>query len=413
LDPPDRAGLFSLMASALDSGTPTMDALAIADHFDALGAHMQAQASFDGLTASLTTVAEHAGRAFPVFSHVLQEASFPETECVRLRQQRLTALEQRRDRADATCTSAFYRLLYGDRHPYGHEAGGRPSSVERIQRNDLIAAHQAGVFAEGATLIVVGDITLEQAEALVERYLGTWRRLAPAGVSSPLPEPPAEGRQVLLVNKPGAPQADVRIGCRALPRTSEDHIPALVLNRILGGQFSSRINRNLREQRGLTYGAWSAFTLYRNPSPFIAGGSFPTESVGVAAAEILREIGNMCDQGITTEELRFAQTGMSGSFALSWETPRAWARILQNLILYDLPADYYDKYLGRLAGVTRKDVLGVARRWLDPSSMAVVITGDAERIRPQIEELSGGKITTVEMADVLQDRWALSKSTKN
>jgi zinc protease len=197
---------------------------------------------------------------------------------------------------------------------------------------------------------------------------------------------------VYLIDRPGAPQSEIRIGSPALARNSPDYFPATVMNRVLGGQFSSRINMNLREKRGLTYGARSAFIFLKQPGPFMVAGGFTGSGTGEAAEQLLLEIGAMHREGVTDQELEFSRMGLSGGFALSFETPFQVAGALQNIVLYGLPDDYYERYIQSLASVTSGDVIRVARATLDPDAMAILVVADAAGTKGGLESLGRGEV---------------------
>ena len=203
-----------------------------------------------------------------------------------------------------------------------------------------------------------------------------------------LAEPPG----IYLVDRPGATQSEIRMGRIALQKNDPGLPAAMVVNRVLGGQFSSRLNQNLRERRGLTYGAWSSFVPLRHPGPLLAGGAFHTGGTAEAVGELLGEIRRMRQDGVTDEELIFARESMAGAFALAFETPAQIAETLQNIPLYDLPRDYYDTYVDRIRGVSSDDCRRIAEQWLDVDMMTVVIVGDAASVRPQLEQSGIGPV---------------------
>jgi len=207
---------------------------------------------------------------------------------------------------------------------------------------------------------------------------------------------PAQRRVVYLIDKPGAPQSEIRIGYPALARSTPDYFPVSVMNRILGGQFSSRINLNLREKRGYTYGARSAFIFLKHPGPFMASGGFVSAKTDSSVEQLVAEIKRMHAEGITAEELAFAKKGMTGAFALNFETQAQVANTLQNLVLYGLPDDYYATYLQNIDGVTLEDVRRVAAAYLNPDAMAILVVGDAKLVKPGLEKRNLGPVVMLD-----------------
>ncbi|MCC6397824.1 MAG: insulinase family protein [Bacteroidetes bacterium] len=388
-DPEGKSGLASLTAEALDAGTHTSSRAAIAERFEFVGATFRPQTYHDGSVFTLSTLAGHHQETFGVMADLLVNAVFPQDEVERLRRQRLTSLLQQKDRPATIATKVFSRHLFGRVHPYGTDAGGDEPGLEVIRRADL-QAFQGDYYApDRAIVIAVGDIAMP---ALLERVSGSlagWRAKRGTPIRRSIAAVPAAG-DLVIVDRPGSVQSEIRLGGFGIARNTDDYYAVAVMNRILGGQFSSRLNANLREKRGLTYGAWSTFQALRTPGPFVAGGAFHTEKTAEASSELLHELELMRDGGISDEELRFAQESLAGSFALAFETPAQIAQALSVIPLYDLPKDTFATYTDRLREVTREDVLRVARRYLDTSRMTMVIVGDAARITSTLEGLRPG-----------------------
>ena len=200
--------------------------------------------------------------------------------------------------------------------------------------------------------------------------------------------------RVYLIDKPDAPQSEVRIGYPALARSTPDYFPVVVMNRMLGGQFTSRVNLNLREKHGFTYGAFTSFRFQKGIGPFVAQGGIVSEKTDSALVEFIAEINLMKEKGMSPEELEYAKKGMVGNFALSFETNAQIAGSLQNIVLYGLPEDYYRNYLVNIEGVKLDEVQRVAKQYLDASTMAVVVVGDLAKIRDQIAALKLGELVT-------------------
>ena len=390
-DPVDRPGIATMTAAMMDAGTATQSALAIAERIDFIGASFSVRSGMDGAFAGLTTLTKHLDEALAVYGDVLSAPAFPPEELERQRSQRLTSLLQQKDRASTTASLAFNRIVYGPSHPYGLDPSGTETSIRALTRGDLEAFYAAYYRPNNATLIVVGDITVGELLPKLDRALGGWQR----GEVPPVQLPPvrqASQRTVYLIDKPGAPQSEIRIGYPALARSTPDYFPVTVTNRILGGEFSSRINLNLRERRGYTYGARSAFSFMRQKGPFVASGGFFAAKTDSAIHELLGEIDAMHRSGLTAVELEFAKKGFAGSFTQTFETPGQIAGALQNLVLYGLPDDYYRNFLKNIDAVTLDDAQRAASAYLDPSVMAVVVVGDVTVIRPGIEKLGLGQI---------------------
>jgi zinc protease len=388
-DPAGKPGIATMTAEVMDAGTSTLDALQIADRLDYLGASMAIRASVDGTFASLETLTKHLDEALSVFGDVLTHPTFPEKEFERLRSQRLTGLLQQKDRAATIASLAFNHIVYGADHPYGNDPSGTEQSVKAFSRQDMVAFYNTYYRPNNATLIVVGDAKLGDLVKSLEKSLADWKKAEIPSVKIAAAKP-IETRRLCLIDKPGAPQSEIRIGYPALARSTPDFFPVVVMNQILGAQFSSRINMNLRERRGLTYGARSGFSFSKQPGPFVASGGFVSTGTDTAVHELLFELDKMRADGMTPEELAFAKKGMTGGFALNFETAGQVARSLQSIVLYGLPEDYYQNYLQNIDKVNLGDIKRVAGNYLDTSKMAVVIVGDVKSIKAGVEGLHVG-----------------------
>ena len=395
MDPRGKSGTASLTAALLDAGTGSRDALEISESVEFIGASLNFNAGADATFGTLLTLSRHLGRGIALFADALSNPSFPLQEFERLRSQRLTSLVALKDRAASVASRAFMRVIYGEEHPYGKDPSGTEESVGGLSRDDICGFYGDHYIPANATLIVVGDTTMAEILPILEAELGDWRG-GPGRAAAAVSPPPAAPASVYLIDRPDAPQSEIRIGSPALARNSADYFPATVMNRVLGGQFSSRINMNLREKRGLTYGARSSFAFMKQAGPFIVSGGFTGAKTGEAAEQLLLEIDAMHREGVTDEELEFSRKGLIGGFALSFETPYQMAGALQSLILYGLPDDYYERYIPNLASVTSADVMRVARSMLDGRGMALLVVADANGTREGLESLGRGDVVMLD-----------------
>ena len=396
-DPADRPGLATLTAELMDAGTKTMDALQIADRLDFIGTSLRISANVDGTSASLMTLSKHLDEALAIYTEVLTTPTFPQKEFDRIKKQRLTSLLQQKDRAAVTATIAFNHILYGSNHPYGNDPSGTEASVTAMTRDDVAKFYESYYRPNNGTLIVVGDVTLKEFLPRLEKSFAGWKN-APFPAAAIAKAPEQGTRKVYLIDKPGAPQSEIRIGYPCLSRSTPDFFPVQVLNRLLGGQFSSRINMNLRERHGYTYGARSVFVLNKQAGPFYASGGFVSTKTDSSIRELLHEIDRTCKDGVSSEELEFGKRGMIGAFALGFETPMQIAAGLQNIVLYNLPENYFNTYLQNIDAVTLEEVQKVAKRYLDSSKMSVVVVGDVKEIRKGIEALQIGETVLCDVA---------------
>jgi predicted Zn-dependent peptidase len=392
-----------MTADVLDEGTPSRSALQIAEELEFIGADLNVRSSFDGSFVTLNTLTKHLDKALEVFGDVVVNASFPQKEFDRLKEQRLTSLLQQKDRPATIASIAFHHIVYGEGHPYGNDPSGTESSIKGLTRDELVRFYTTYYRPNNATLIVVGNATLGDITQRMERALGHWAAgTVPGRKTARIPE--VTRRSLYLIDKPGAAQSEVRIGYPAVARSSPDFFAITLLNRILGGQFSSRLNMNLREKRGFSYGVRSNFSFTKQPGPFVASGAIVTAKTDSALVEFRHEIEAMQREGVTAAELAFVKKGFSGNFALTFETPAQIAGALQNVVLYDLPENYYATYLQNIDKVTLADVRAAAQKYLDTSRMAFVVVGDLKTIRDGCEKLGLGEtiICSVEGKRVTQ-----------
>ncbi|MBI5474429.1 MAG: insulinase family protein [Ignavibacteriae bacterium] len=396
-DPLDKAGLASMTADVLDEGTKTRSALQIAEELDFIGAHLGVNTNTDGSFLTLNCMTKHLDKALGVYADVLVNPTFPPSEFNRLQEQRLTGLRQQKDRAATIASLAFNKIIYGESHPYGLNASGSEESVKRMTRDDLVKFYETYYRPNNATLIVVGDVKMKDVVAKLDPMLAAWKSDKIPTASLP-PTPTIEKRKLYLIDKPSAPQSEIRIGYPALARSSPDFFAVSVANRALGGQFASRLNMNLREKHGYTYGARSGFSFNKQPGPFTASAGVTSTKTDSSVREFFYEIDRTQKDGLTAEELEFVKKGLVGNFALTFETPQQIAGALQNIVLYNLPENYYETYLQNISKVSLDDVKRVSNKYLDTSKMAVVVVGDLKVIKDGLAAMNAGEIVVCDVS---------------
>ncbi len=381
-DPADRSGLATLVADLLDEGTATRNALQIAEQASLLGASLSSSAGWDASTISLRGNTATLDSALALMAEVVLRPSFPAEELERLRADRLTSLVQLRDRGPAIADRVFNEVVFGTRHPYGRPPTGTESSTSAITRADVQSFYDTWYRPNNAVMIVVGDVRPDDLVARVQSLFGAWERREVPAVDFGTPQ--ASGTShIYLVDKAAAPQSSVRIGTVGVPRSSQDYFPLLVMNTVLGGSFTSRLNQNLRETHGYTYGARSSFAMRREAGPFVASAEVVGTKTDSSLIEFFRELRAVSDT-VPRDELektkRYLQLQLPGDF----ETTGGIAGELLAVALYDLPLDYFDSYTDRIAAVTQADVQRVARKYVQAGAMQVVVVGDRESIEPAI-----------------------------
>ncbi len=397
-NPADKAGLADLTAEMLDEGTKTRGALEIAEALESIGARLGTGASQDAAFVSLTTLSSQLGKALDVFAEVATAPAFKEEDFSRVRDRTKTSLLQSKDAPAAIAGRAFSRVLYGDKHPYAFPTVGTEKSIEKITRADLEKFHALHYLPNTSKVVVVGDVTIEQAAAELERRLGAWRgsRSRASGATGKAPKakaPPTPkdvGRRVVLVDKEGASQSVVRIGHVGVPRKHPDYAALLVMNDILGGSFTSRINLNLREKKGYTYGARSGYSMLRGAGPFSAGGNVKADVTRESIDELLKELDGIRKGKVTDEELGEAKSGLVARSPARFETNASTAGELADVLIHDLPEDDIATMVQRIQAVTADDVLRVAKKYVRPESAVIVVVGDRKSVEPKLSGL--GKI---------------------
>jgi len=390
LTPAGKEGLGSIAASLLDEGTNTRDALQVAGELAEIGASLGAAGGLESTTVSLTTLTRHLDQALELYTDVILNPVFPDKELNRLKLQRLAQLKARADDAEQTAASVFPRLIYGVNHPYGRPDLGTPGSVRSITRDDAIAFTKRIMVPGNAVLVVVGDVRTDTIAASLETRFRTWAPgPVPRAPSLAITPAPPERRAVYLIDKPAAAQSVLTIGKIGASRRSPDFFALTLMNAILGGQFVSRINMNLREDKGYSYGAESSFSFLRGPGPFEAGGPVQTAVTKESLVELLKELTDITSgRPVTEAELAFAKQRIIQGFPSRFETTFGVAGQVAILVADELPDDEFDHYQSRIEAVAKADVDRVARAYITPEKMAILVVGDRAQIERPLESLS-------------------------
>jgi len=394
-DPAAAPGLADFVADLMDEGAGGRSALELAAAFEALGASVGVRSGWDAVQVDLEVLRPRLGEALALMADVVARPDFPANEIERKREELLTELARARDEARAIAGNAFASLVFGDVHPYGRLATRETASA--ITRERMVAFHRAFVRPNGATLILVGDVTAGGAHAMVDAAFKDWERgtLAPPVAPASSPGGPTT---LYLVDKPGAPQSEIRIGHPGVARDHPDYFPLLVLNTILGGSFTSRLNTNLREVHGYSYGARSSFAMLRGAGAFQASAAVVSEKTDSSVVEFFREIERIRSEAVPPAELERAKSYVALGLPRRFETTGGVAGQLADLAVYGIDEDFYERYVARVMAVTATDVGRVAREFLRPDRSVVVVVGDRETIEQGLRDLEMGpvEIRTVE-----------------
>jgi zinc protease len=387
-NPVDAPGLAGFTAQMLEQGTATRSAPQIADEIAQLGAFLDSGSSADASTVSLLSLKPAFAQALDVLADVVRNPAFPTAEVERQRASRLGDLTAQREDPAAVASVAAAGALYGPRHPYGYGQLGTEPAIRDATRDDLYTFWRRHYVPENAALVVSGDISGAELKALAEARFGAWPR-ADAPRTAP-GEPQTTKARLVVVDKPGAPQTALRVTAIAAARTTPDYPALEVMNAALGGLFSSRINQDLREAKGYSYGVSSQFRYDRTPGPFIIAGSVRTDVTGPSVAAILKQVQGMREQPMGSAELAGARNSQVLSLPERFETNEGIGASLADTFVYGLPLDYYSRLPAQFARVTAQEALAAARKYLAPERMVVVAVGDRAKIAPQLDALKLG-----------------------
>jgi predicted Zn-dependent peptidase len=398
-DPPGKYGVASLAAAMMEEGAGSRSALEIADAVDYLGADLGAATVSDSSVVRLHVPVARLAEALPIMADVALRPTFPKDELERQRQQRLTSLLQGRDDPPTISAVAFSRILYGKGHRYGTPQMGTAETIKTFTADDLRGFYASAFRPENAVLLAVGDITVDKAMPLFEQAFGAWKASGAAAVEKlpAIPEPPA--RQIYLIDKPGAAQSQIRIGRIGVARATPDFFPIQVLNTILGGSFTSRLNMNLREAHGYAYGAGSNFDMRGDAGPFYATAGVQTDKTAEALKEFFNEL-NAIVKPIPAEELARARNYVALRFPSAFEATSDISRRLEDALVYKLPDDYFANYVQNIQAVSAADVQRVAQKYIRPDRLAVVVVGDLKVIEPGIRALNLGSVKVMSIDEV-------------
>lgn len=402
-DPAGKPGVAAMTADLLTQGTKTRSAQEIAEAIDFVGGSLGASTDSDAAYASVTVVKKDLATGLTLLADIVMNPAFQQEELERRRQQALSNFQVNYSDADYLGNVIFDRVVFG-RHPYALPTEGTPASLQALTREQLMQFHAASYAPNQTLMAFAGDITPEAAFAAAEKYFGGWARGQAPAMDAAAPSM-AAGRRIYLVDKPDAVQTQIRVGRLGIARNNPDYIPLLVTNRIFGGGFNSRLSTEVRQKKGLTYGAYSGFDSMKHAGSFVASTSTRTEATIEAAKLVVDLIAQMGSGAVTKEELDFARDYLAGVFPIQSETPGQVAGRVLTVAQFDLPADYNDTYRQRVLAVGPEDVKTIGARYFNADSLAIVLVGKADAFREALlKEFSGAKLTELpfDQVDLLQ-----------
>ena len=399
MDPAGKTGLASMTTSMMMEGAGNKDALQLADAIDYLGAQIASYAGMHTSSVSMEVPVTKLDAALALQTDIALRPTFAPAELERKRKNRLTNLLQWRDEPRSLASVTFNRTLYPNGHPYGASSIGDEAAIRSLRVEDLRQFHMQYFQPANAFLVVVGDVTVAQMKTKLEEAFGVWKGTAAAAPALP-PIMQVEKRSVVFVDKPGAPQTEIRIGRIGAPRVTDDYYALVVMNTILGGSFSSRLNQNLREEHGYTYGAGSSFGFRMLPGPFLAASAVQAAITDSALIEFMKEL-QAIQAPVPEAELDRAKNYVALGFPGEFQTVGDIAGKIEEMVIYGLPADYFSHYVSRILAVTAADVQRVAKKYVDPAKMAIVLVGDRAGLEGKVGALKLGPMTNMSIEDVL------------
>jgi zinc protease len=393
-DAEQQQGLAAITADMLDEGTGSLSAIDVSEALANIGGEFDIDVAPDATVFTLTTLTRFARRGGALMADILVRPALRDEDFTRVQKLRLDRLRQLRDVPPAVAERAFLRLLYGD-HPYGHLPIGRDSTLRGLRSDDIRTFHTSAYRPTRATLVVVGDMTHDELRAVAEEAFGGWSEPGANGDGRPAAatiSPAAKnGTRLAVVPRESAAQSELRIGHLTTGRNTPDYPALLLLNAVLGGQFVSRVNLKLREEKGYTYGARTGFDWRRGVSPFSLQASVHTAATSNAIADSLNELESIRGgRPVDDREMSLARATLTRGYPRSFETAQQVARSVAQLVLYGLPDSYFEEFVPKVNAVTSDEVTRVAERHLDPSRMITLVVGDHTAIGESLKTLNLG-----------------------
>lgn len=393
-DPKGKAGLATLTANMLDEGAGTRDALGIAEQIGFLAVRLGTGAAFEQSSISLHSTRATLDSALALMADVALRPTFAAKEFERLKSDRKTSLLQESDRGPAMADRAYNAIVFGEDHPYGRSTSGTSEEVETLTRDDVVSFWKTWYRPNNATLVIVGDLSVADAVARATRVFGGWARANVPVLAKSTPAP-ARATTIYIIDKPKAPQTSFRLGGIGVARNTKDYYPLMVMNTALGGSFTSRLNQNLRETKGYTYGASSGFAMRREPGSFTARAEVVAAKTDSALLEFMKEL-NGIRNTMTPADLDKTKRYLQLGYAERFESTGDIAGAIAGLVPYGVPLSTLSTFNAGIGTVTGADVQRVAKQYLDPSKLAIVVAGDRASIEPALKAL---KLAPVEIRD--------------
>lgn len=388
----EYAGLGSRMSELLTKGTRRYNAEQLSERVDYLGAMLNTNSNFDSMSVTGLSLSKNFDELFEIISEIILEPTFTDDEINREIEKKINEVVAYKDDCEYLCSLLFNKVIYGEQ-PYAYPIYGTEESLPLLTR-DLIVQHYSDMINPGEMIIAfIGDISKERSLEIVDKYFSALEKKEKVNSVPVIELSPKPG--VFLTNKVGAVQSSFKIGHRGAKKMSEDFLKLKFMNTILGGSFTSRINHNLREVNGYTYGARSYFTQRKYSGDFSIETEVKNDLTAAACIEILKELKKFKNEKITDEELNLTKNYIAGNFPLQMETPQSIASLLINLRLYDMDADFYDRYVSEIMNMTADDVLKTAQKYIHPEEVSFCLAGNVDEIKEDMKQLGEVEVISV------------------
>ncbi|MDH3271718.1 MAG: insulinase family protein [Gemmatimonadota bacterium] len=389
-----NAGLAVVTANAVEGGTKKRSGSELAEALESIGARMSASAGWEGTSLSLSCLADRLPEALGILAEAVLAPGFPRAEVERAREQQLAALRQRDMDPAALASDTANEQYFAPGVPYARRVDGTEEAVSRLEPGDLRGFADANYRPGRGGLVVAGDVDPGEVEAMVMEHFGGWTG-DPATLADFEVTPRTRERRIHIMHRPGSVQSEIRVGHVGAARTDPDYYALSIANMVLGGMFTSRLNLNLREKHGFTYGVRSRFTLRSSPGPYQVSTAVGNEVTAPAIREIMHELTRMSTEGPVSDEVVAARDYAAGIFGLQLETVGQIATRASQLVVYGLPDDHFDQYRGRVRAVTVDEAAEAAARHIRPHEAQIVLVGDADAVAAEVEALGLGSVEVV------------------
>jgi zinc protease len=391
-EPAARGGLALLTASLIPEGTAAMAGPELAERMERLGAQFQTGAAQNLAFVAVTALKPAFPEALRLAAGPVTAAAIPEREFQRVRQQAVTQQVQSRSTVEGLAAEAFARAVFEPGAPYARLASGTPATLQAITRDDVVRWYRTRYAPGNATLLLVGDLSAAEARRLAEDAFGAWRAEAPRPARPANPARSVSATRVILIDRPGSVQSAIRVGQATIGAEDPDYLRLAAITQVLGGAFNARINQNLRERHGWTYGAFASFVPQRGAGTLFINSSVRTNATDSALVESVREYRRLVDEPVPSAELGGATGNLAGSFPSSVLTVQGLAQRIQSLLVWGLPMDFYATYGPRLAALTPAEITRVAQGRLTPAALTIVVAGDLAAVEAPIQALNLGSV---------------------